>query len=84
MRHSGDDLGHPHCSVDDAEAIGRVLADAFENDPAILWCFADPGVRPRRLEATFGLIESDAYVPVGGSRTGATVSQADTVKAEID
>lgn len=54
-------------SIDDAERIGHVLADAFENDPAMAWCFPDTGVRPRRLEAMFGLIASDAYVPVGSS-----------------
>ena len=31
------------------------------------WCFPDPVVRPHRLEAMFGLIASDAYVPVGSS-----------------
>jgi GNAT superfamily N-acetyltransferase len=54
-------------SVDDAGAIGLILGDAFENDPAMSWCFPDPGVRPRRLEAMFGLVASDGYVPVGSS-----------------
>jgi GNAT superfamily N-acetyltransferase len=54
-------------SIDDAESIGRLLGDAFENDPGMSWCFPDPGVRPRRLEALFGLIASDGYVPVGRS-----------------
>jgi len=54
-------------SIDDAEPIGRILGDAFENDPVMAWCFPDPGVRPRRLEAMFRLVASDGYGPVGSS-----------------
>jgi hypothetical protein len=54
-------------SIDDAETIGRILGDAFANDPVMAWCLPDRGVRPSRLEAMFRLIASDGYGRIGSS-----------------
>lgn len=40
----------------DRAAMAAVLAAAFADDPAMLWLFADPATRPKRLARFFNLI----------------------------
>jgi ribosomal protein S18 acetylase RimI-like enzyme len=49
-----------------AEAAGALIAHAFLDDPVMSWVFAEPGARSK-LEAFFGFLTVEAYVPLGAT-----------------
>lgn len=56
-------------TAEDADEVGRVLADGFLADPVMSWVFGDPG-RDRKLQAFFGFLAREAYLPLGGTWLG--------------
>jgi GNAT superfamily N-acetyltransferase len=53
-------------SHEDADEVGRVLADGFSTDPVMMWVFAEPD-RDRKLGVTFGFLAREALVPLGAT-----------------
>jgi ribosomal protein S18 acetylase RimI-like enzyme len=51
---------------DDAEEVGRVIADGFVADPVMTWVFAPPD-QDLKLRAFFGFLAAEAYVPMGAT-----------------
>jgi GNAT superfamily N-acetyltransferase len=50
----------------DAEAAGRLIAAAFEDDPVMSWIFPAPDTRAK-LDAMFGFLARESYVPAGAT-----------------
>lgn len=55
-------------TIDDADFVAAVLADAFLNDPVMSWAFPDMSARRRLLEANFGYLAEHAYLEHGRCR----------------
>jgi GNAT superfamily N-acetyltransferase len=53
-------------AAEDAEEVGRVLADGFLADPVMAWVFGEPG-RERKLRAFFDFLAREAYLPLSGT-----------------
>jgi GNAT superfamily N-acetyltransferase len=51
---------------DDADEVGRVLADGFDDDPVMGWVFSEPG-RAGKLDAFFAFLAREALVPLGAT-----------------
>jgi GNAT superfamily N-acetyltransferase len=51
---------------EDADEVGRILADGFRNDPVLSWVFDGPA-RDRTLDAFFGFLAREAHVPLGAT-----------------
>jgi len=57
-------------SPDDAAALGRVLAEAFYDDPVGIWFVPDDRIRLHRLERFFRLVSAERLaLPHGEART---------------
>jgi ribosomal protein S18 acetylase RimI-like enzyme len=54
-------------TTDDVGGLTDVLTRAFVDDPLMAWAFPDPAVRAARVEAVFGFLAREAYVPAGAS-----------------
>jgi ribosomal protein S18 acetylase RimI-like enzyme len=52
--------------AEDAEELGRVLAEGFSDDPVMCWVFAEEG-RRGNLGVFFGFLAREALVPLGAS-----------------
>ena len=53
-------------TLDDADQVGRVLADGFRQDPVMAWIF-DEANRDRKLADFFGFLAREAHVPLGAT-----------------
>jgi ribosomal protein S18 acetylase RimI-like enzyme len=61
-------------TVDDADAMAAVLADAFFDDPLFGWLFPDPSGRPRVSQAMFAILGRHLYLGRGESLCGPDVA----------
>jgi len=61
-------------TVDDAEAVAAVMADAFHDDPIFGWLFPDPNERPRLTQAMFAMLGRHIYLAHGESLIGPDVA----------
>jgi ribosomal protein S18 acetylase RimI-like enzyme len=52
---------------DDRDEVATILAEAFTDDPLMVWTFPDDGSRPRLLQAMFSFLAEHLYLPVGAS-----------------
>ena len=68
------DTGLRTASVDDADAVAEVLADAFTDDPVFGWLFPDPAERPRLSQAMFSMLGRHLYLAHGESLCGPDVA----------
>lgn len=52
-------------TMDDLAEASAVLADAFADDPVMVWAFPDVAARPRLVQALFGYLAEHVYYPQG-------------------
>jgi GNAT superfamily N-acetyltransferase len=56
------ELGLRRATIEDAEAIGRVLGRAFHDDPVINWIIRQDERRPEHIETLFRVVSRYAYL----------------------